>query len=244
MPRYSLLVLAAVIIVLLGFFGCKKKAPPKIAPQSTPNVVQESNAPAHEINDNEAPELVLPKTFIRSFDKRGLPVFVQVGWAGEDRSEYHSFPKYDVMTTIIPGVAGDRIDVLKHHELRADTLVITEADSLVLSVGFMGSWFDELIDEYLVVSISTDPGVNPLWIYDLKTAKRTCTLYCNTPRSWNGYLVTAWFPSDSLVTDDNCPEAKEWRSHGQDVRMEEKRELDIRTCLMRKLGEFRCVTYE
>ena len=174
----------AVFVALMFFVGCKKRDRSSASTQPNQVAKVDTVQPPWEPDiDADCQPLQYPRIFVLSSGKTGVR-YRHINGSSEDKSEFHPGANYDVLTTTIPGVADDRIDVLKHHDLRSDTLVITDTDSLVLTVGFMGSWFEELIDHYLVVSISTGPGVNPMQIYDLRTGKKTCTVYCDTPRSW------------------------------------------------------------
>lgn len=230
-----------ILLILVFFLGCKDRqqpAPPTPSPQ--PAEVAQSAPPDDSPLDTGMARISFPKTFVMSKDEKGRARYVHVGgWSGE-QSQYFPHEKYDVMTTENADIAGQRIDVFFHIPPMGDTLVVTESDSIIFTVGDMGTWFDRVVGDYLAVSLSTGPGPEGLWIYDLTTGKRTCNLSVSNA-SWDGFRLTAWGYSDSVATAENCPEFNEWVKNGDAVEFEEMFTLDIRTCERKRLGVLRCM---
>jgi hypothetical protein len=191
----------------------------------------------------EPDTLVLPKRFTRSETNQKIMECVEAGADQGIRSELHVYESYVVMTTPLRDYTpGQRIDVFNRLAIEGDTLVVSAGDSILLTIGWMGCWFDRVIGNYILVVSHTGPGPAPLDIYDLTTGKFSCGAQVGEAGGWDGYLLTYWEPIDSVATPENCPESVKWREYGQwGAAFEEKVTLDIRSCSRKRWGEFRCV---
>jgi hypothetical protein len=245
------IILSCLILFFLSssIWSCKKKPPPIETNKDINTAVSSLVPPVEEELIDEAKRLELPHRFIYlSKNKYGDSTYVQIDSTRYDidpnqiiRSTIQIGSKYDVMSTTIPGVAGDRIDVFRHLQKSSDTLTIAETDSSILTIGLMGSWFDRIIGDYLVVLLTTGPGPEGIWIYDIINKKRTCHLWTES-RRWDGYTLTFWQPIDSVVTSVKLTkEVEEWKSSGGSIGYQELCTVDIRTGLLRRLREFRCI---
>jgi hypothetical protein len=243
------IILFCLFFLSLSVWSCKKKSPPIETNKESNTAVSSRVLPVEEELIDEAQRLELPHIFCLSKTKLGDSIYVQIDSNRNGiidtneiiRSTIRIGCKYDVMTTPIPGVAGDRIDVFRHFQTPHDTLTISEADSSILTIGLMGSWFNRIVGDYLVVLLTTGPGPEGIWIYDIVNKKRTCDL-STEGRSWDGYMLTFWQPIDSVVTSVKLTkEVEEWKSSGNSVCYQELCTVDIRTGLLRRLRKFRCV---
>lgn len=236
----------ALLFVLTILCGCKKQTR-QIATIQTLNTSNQSSykLPAcdeslYNINFKEP---VFPKTFVISKDKKGRLNYTQIGDSLKGSCSYFAFTKYDVMTTTTQDNLSERIDVFKHISVSSDTLILTEADSIIFTVGKENSRFDKLIGEFLVISFSSAPSSACSWIYNVVTRRRTCAiLYSDRNCYWDSLKLNCWVSIDSVATIENCPECKEWLARGNEAGFEEKVIIDIRSGEKIRLGKFRCVS--
>lgn len=249
MPR-----LEAIVLTIALFSGCQEQRIPEQAqpiPKTTGaedvvvSAARESTvvspAASEERLYTEPDTLVLPKRFARSQTNKNTIEWVEVGADQGMRSELHVYESYVVMTTPLKDSAGERVDVFNRPAVDGDTLVVSEGDSILLTIGWMGCWFEGIIGDYILIASQTGPGSAPLDIYDLTTGKFSCGAQVGEAEGWDGYLLTYWEPIDSVATPENCPESAEWTRYGLGAEFEEKVTLDIRSCSTKRWGEFRCV---
>ena len=240
MNARSTVMIFLVFLLLTLFCSCRRQTRTVEAPQPNQSAqVQQQRSEPDWQDDPHLPPLSFPMTFVLSKPAKGMLTFRQLGASPNDAGKFYRYEKYDVMTTPSGG-ASDRIDVFKRIAARNDTLVITEADSIILTNGVSGSWFDRVIDDLLTVTLTTGPGPEVMWVFDLRSANRTCSVMTHGVH-WNGFSVTSWEPSDSGASADNCPEFAAWKEAGIGAGLEEQYTLNIRTCVKHKSGIFRCV---
>jgi hypothetical protein len=232
--------------MFLTLDACKSRKPQQqeIPEPDSSSLVREALPSVDDTLSVMYQPLTFPRIFVLADQPFASQHYVLVGAAGKETGEYFQSPTYDVMITELRRNNSSyykRIDVLRHIDARGDSLVVSEKDTILFTVGNAEYYFNRVVGEYLVVTQTTGPGPEGLLAYNIVTGRKTCELLTHDMESWDGFFVRSWQPIDSAATVKNCPELREWQNQGLSGQFERLYVGDIRTGEVKWLTEVRCI---
>lgn len=95
-------------------------------------------------------------------------------------------------------------------------------------------------DNFLVLDSGTAPLPRAISIYNLNTRKKVYSGLYSMPMNTYKDTLTYWEPTDIKITEENCPESKEWLKNGLGAHIESHITLDLTNLIKKELGEYRC----
>lgn len=102
-----------------------------------------------------------------------------------------------------------------------------------------GHFFD-LSEKYLFIDQGTAPPPRTIIVMDLETGEEVYRDLYNRPAAVVGDILTYWKPIDTVPTEDNCPELREWETGGLGAGLEEEVSLNLNGLTVAESGELRC----
>jgi hypothetical protein len=100
-------------------------------------------------------------------------------------------------------------------------------------------YFAGLKGDLLILDSTTGPGPSGLIIWDLKKRTKVYKGSWSDPEESGNDSLVYWMETKK-ASDDNCPELKEWRSHGLGGAIETKVILNLSNFKISKTQEKRC----
>lgn len=94
-------------------------------------------------------------------------------------------------------------------------------------------------DDLLILDSTTGPGPSGLIIWDIKKRKKVFEGSWSDPEESSDNILIYWLETGE-ATENNCPELKEWKSHGLGGAIETKVILDLSNFKISKTKETRC----
>ncbi len=100
-------------------------------------------------------------------------------------------------------------------------------------------YFAGLKGNLLFLDSTTGPGPSGFTIWNLKKRKKVYEGTWSDPEEFKDESLVFWLETGD-ANDDNCPEIKEWKSHGLKGAIETKVILDLTDFKLSKTSEKRC----
>jgi hypothetical protein len=100
-------------------------------------------------------------------------------------------------------------------------------------------YFAGLKNDLLILDSTTGPGPSGLTIWDLKKRSKVYEGFWSDPEESSNNSLIYWMETGE-ATDDNCPQLKEWRSHGLGGALETKVILNLSNFKISKTEQTRC----
>ena len=97
-----------------------------------------------------------------------------------------------------------------------------------------------LENNFLIIDSGTGPDPRSLIIYDLNTRKKIYNDSYSKPVDIKNNTVNYWTGTATPVTDQNCPESKQWKAEGLGAAIDSYVSLNLPTLIKTALGEYRC----
>ncbi|MBI4843094.1 MAG: hypothetical protein HY809_02060 [Nitrospirae bacterium] len=156
------------------------------------------------------------------------------------RLECHESPKYFIIVKEVKGSAGS--DILIKYKGNPDEKY--SCDYALSDGGFeikneWAEYYAGLKDNLLLLDSTTGPGPSGLIIWDLQKRKKAFEgSWSDAEESGSGSLVY-WLETDE-ASEGNCPDMKEWETHGLGAAIETKVILNLSDFTITKTAETRC----
>ena len=149
-------------------------------------------------------------------------------------------PKYFIIAKQTRGKAGT--DFLIKYKSRQDKTWSCDYTFGNNDFEIRNEWaeyFAGLNNDLLILDSTTGPGPSGLIIWDLAQRKKVYEGSWSDPEESEGNFLVYWIETGE-ATDDNCPELKDWRSHGLGGAIETKVMLNLSNFRITKTEERRC----
>lgn len=97
-----------------------------------------------------------------------------------------------------------------------------------------------LENNFLILDSGTGPDPRGLVVYDLNLRKKIYEDSYSQPINIQNNIVDYWTGTTKPVTEQNCPEFKQWEEGGSGSAIDAHVSLNLSTLVKKELGEYRC----
>ncbi len=164
----------------------------------------------------------------------------QIVTAESNQINCYESPKYLVIAKEVQGRTGT--DFLIKYKSRPDEKLSCNYIFGNNDFEIKNEWaeyFAGLKDDLLILDSTTGPGPSGLIIWDLKKRKKVYEGSWSDPEESKNDSLVYWMETGE-ATDNNCPELKNWESHGLGAAIETKVILNLSNFKITKTQETRC----
>lgn len=97
-----------------------------------------------------------------------------------------------------------------------------------------------LENNFLITDTGTGPDPRLLTVYDLNIRKKVYNDSYSQPVDIQNDTINYWTETTKTVTEENCPEFKEWKEGGLGAVIDAHVSLNLSNLTKKELGEYRC----